>query len=418
MNDAVNVEASARGAAPGSGLTVAYLVNQYPKVSHTFIRREILALERQGVTVLRFSIRGWDAEVADPVDEAERGRTRYLLRGKLPALIGPVLRTFLRRPGAAFRAVAAAVAMSRHSVRSPLRHLAWFAFACRLSLWLEKSGATHLHAHFGTNSTDVAYLTRLLGGPPYSFTVHGADEIDNVKGWALPRKVAAARFVVTVSHYIRGQLMRWLPPQDWPKLTLVHCGLDEGFFASAPPPPPDRPVLLCIGRLSAEKGHLILLDAFAALDRPDLRLVLAGDGELRSLIEGRIRDLGLQDRVRITGWIGSDEVRRLIGAATIIVQPSLMEGLPVVLMESLAQGRPAVSTYIAGIPELIETGQTGWLVPAGDAESLARTMEKALDTPAERLEEMGRTGIARVRAQHHADTEAALLRRLFAGAEA
>ncbi len=400
---------------PPAGGTVAYLVNQYPKVSHTFIRREILALERQGVTVLRFSIRGWDAEVADPTDEAERARTRYLLQGGLRALLAPVVRTCLRRPGAAFRALTAAVAMSRHSVRSLPHHLVWFAFACRLSLWLEKSAATHLHAHFGTNSTDIAYLTRLLGGPPYSFTVHGADEIDNVLGWSLPRKVAAARFVVTVSHYIRGQLMRWLPPQDWPKLALVHCGLDEGFFASAPPPPPDRPTLLCIGRLSAEKGHLVLLEAFAALDRPDLRLVLAGDGELRALIEGRIRESGLQDRVRITGWIGSDEVRRLIGAATIIVQPSLMEGLPVVLMESLAQGRPAVSTYIAGIPELIENGRTGWLVPAGDTEGLARTLAEALDTPAARLEEMGRIGIARVREQHLADTEAARLRRLFAG---
>ena len=400
---------------PPAGGTVAYLVNQYPKVSHTFIRREILALERQGMTVLRFSIRGWDSEVADPLDEAERTRTRYLLQDGLLALFAPVLRTFLRRPAAAFRALAAALAMSRHSVRSLPHHLVWFAFACRLSLWLEKSSATHLHAHFGTNSTDIAHLVRLLGGPPYSFTVHGADEIDNVLGWSLPRKVAAARFVVTVSYYIRGQLMRWLPPQDWPKLALVHCGLDEGFFASAPSPLPERPTLLCIGRLSAEKGHLVLLEAFAALDRPDLRLVLAGDGELRALIEDRIRALGLEDRVRITGWIGSDEVRRLIGAATIIVQPSLMEGLPVVLMESLAQGRPAVSTYIAGIPELIENGRTGWLVPAGDAEGLARTMAEALDTPAARLEEMGHIGIARVREQHLADTEAARLRRLFAG---
>lgn len=415
MSNVVNANASAGIAVPVSGPVVAYLVNQYPKVSHTFIRREILALERQGVSVLRFSIRGWDSEVADPLDEAERTRTRYLLQDGILALFAPVLRTFLRRPGAAFRALAAAVAMSRHSVRSLPHHLVWFAFACRLSLWLEKTGVTHLHAHFGTNSTDVAYLTRLLGGPPYSFTVHGADECDNVLGWSLPRKVAAARFVVTVSHYIRGQLMRWLPPQDWPKLTLVHCGLDEGFFASAPPSPPERQTLLCIGRLSAEKGHLILLDAFAALDRPGLDLVLAGDGELRARIEARIRALGLQDRVRITGWISSDEVRRLIGEATIIVQPSLMEGLPVVLMEALAQGRPAVSTFIAGIPELIEIGQTGWLVPAGDAEGLARAMAEALDTPAERLEEMGRIGIARVREQHLADTEAARLRRLFAG---
>jgi glycosyltransferase involved in cell wall biosynthesis len=231
---------------------------------------------------------------------------------------------------------------------------------------------------------------------------------------SFPRKTAAARFVVTVSSYIRAQMMRQLPPADWPKLQVVHCGLDEGFFAAEPAPFPAEPTLLCIGRLCAEKGHLTLLDAFAALARPGVRLVLAGDGEFRGLVDARIRDLNLTDRVQITGWIGSDEVRRLITQATLVVQPSLMEGLPVVLMEAFAQGRPVVSTFVAGIPELVRDGQTGWLVPAGDTGSLARALAAALDTPPERLAEMGRAGIARARARHHIDTEAARLARLFA----
>lgn len=402
-------------APPGAGLRVAYLVNQYPKVSHTFIRREILALERLGVTVDRFAIRGWDAEVADPVDEDERARTRYVLKDGLGALLGAVAANAVRRPGAAFAALKAALAMSRRSVRPWPYHLVWFAHACRLRLWLEGSGVSHLHAHFGTNSADVAHLLRLLGGPSYSFTVHGADECDNARVLSFPRKTAGARFVVTVSGYIRAQMMRQLPPADWPKLKVVHCGLDEGFFAAAPPPPPPEPTLLCIGRLCAEKGHLTLLDAFAALDRPDVRLVLAGDGEFRGLVDAKIRERGLSDRVRVTGWIGSDEVRRLIGEATLVVQPSLMEGLPVVLMEALAQGRPVVSTFIAGIPELVEDGRTGWLVPAGDADALARALKTALATPPARLDEMGRAGIARARARHHIDTEAARLAALFAG---
>jgi glycosyltransferase involved in cell wall biosynthesis len=393
---------------------VAYLVNQYPKVSHTFIRREILSLERQGVTVLRFSIRGWDAEVVDPLDHAEKAQTRYVLKDGLGPLAAAVVTNVLRRPGAVWTALKAALAMSRRSVRSWPYHLIWLAHACRLRLWLEGENVSHLHAHFGTNSADVAHLLRLLGGPSYSFTVHGADESDNARVLSFPRKTAAARFVVTVSSYTRAQLMRVLPAVDWPKLKVVHCGLDEGFFAETPAELPAEPVLLCIGRLCAEKGHLTLLEAFAKLDRPGVKLVFAGDGEFRALIEARIRDLRLEGRVQITGWIGSDEVRRLITQATIVVQPSLMEGLPVVLMEAMAQGRAVISTYIAGIPELVEAGRTGWLVPAGEIESLAAAMDSALAMPHARLDEMGRAGMARARARHHIDTEAAKLAALFA----
>ena len=399
------------------GPVVAYLVNQYPKVSHTFIRREILALERRGVTVHRFAIRGWDAEVVDPVDRDERDRTRYVLKDGLGPLAVAVVRVFARGPGAALRAMRAALAMSRRSVRPWPYHLVWFAHACRLRLWLEGTGVTHLHAHFGTNSADVAHLLGLLGGPPYSFTVHGADESDNARVLSFPRKVAAARFVVTVSRYTRAQMMRQLPSRDWPKLKVVHCGLEEDFFAAEPAPQPAQPMLLCIGRLCVEKGHGTLLDAIAALGRPEVRVVLAGDGELRAQIEAMIAKLGLGSQVRITGWIDSAEVRRLIGEATAVVQPSLMEGLPVVLMEAMAQGRPVVSTFIAGIPELVEQGRTGWLVPAGDAEALARALAEVLDTSAVRLDEMGRAGIARARTRHHIDTEAGRLAALFAREE-
>lgn len=174
---------------------------------------------------------------------------------------------------------------------------------------------------------------------------------------------------------------------------------------AAPAPCLPSPALLCIGRFCAEKGHLLLLEAFAQLDRPGLRLVLAGDGEFRPLIEAKIAELGLGERVTITGWIGGDEVRRRIDEATLLVQPSLMEGLPVVIMEAMALGRPVISTFVAGIPELVQDGRTGWLVPVGDVGSLARAMAEALDTPVKRLEEMGRAGAARARERHHIDTE-------------
>lgn len=399
---------------PVATMRVAYLVNQYPKVSHTFIRREILALERQGVKVLRFSIRGWDAEVVDPLDHAEKAQTRYVLKDGLGPLASAVFKNVLRHPGAVWTALKAALAMSRRSLRSWPYHLVWFAEACQLRLWLEDEDISHLHAHFGTNSADVAHLTWLLGGPTYSFTVHGPDEIDSSALLSLPLKIAGAKFVAAISKYTRSQLMRLVPIDQWAKLQVVHCGLDEGFFAAVPEALPEEPVLLCIGRLSSQKGHMILLEAFAALDRPGVRLVLAGDGELRQVIDARSRGLGLQDRVQVTGWIGSDEVRQLIKQATVVVQPSLAEGLPVVVMEAMAQGRPVISTYIAGIPELVEDGKNGWLVPAGDADCLVRAMRQALDLPRERLSEMGKSGMSRVRARHHIDPIAEELASLFA----
>ena len=396
------------------GDRIAYLVNQYPKVSHTFIRREILALERRGLTISRFSIRGWDAPLADPVDEEERSKTRYILRAGALPMLRATLSTLISRPRAAWTALKTALSMSRRSLRPWPYHLIWFAEACLLREWLASDRIDHLHAHFGTNSADVALLQHLLGGPTYSFTIHGPDEFDQAPMLNLPRKVEGARFVAVISAFTRSQLMRAIPAQLWPKLQVVHCGLDEAFFAAEPAPLPDSSTLLCIGRLNAQKGHVTLLEGFAALNRPVARLILAGDGELRDLVEERIRTLGLTGRVQITGWISSDEVMRLITQSRVIVQPSFMEGLPVVLMEALAQGRPVISTFVAGIPELVQDGINGWLVPAGDSDRLAQAMAAALDTAPPDLSRMGRDGMARVRTRHHIDTEAAKLAALFA----
>lgn len=415
INDIAMTDLTNRADPSRSGMRIAYLITEYPKVSHTFIRREILALERLGATVDRIALRGWDASVTDPTDEAERGRTRYVLEDGLLPLLGAIIRNLVKRPGAFWAAFRTAIAMSRSALRPLPYHLIYLAHACRIRTWLEAQPVHHLHAHFGTNSAETALLLRLLGGPTYSFTVHGADEADHAKYLHLDRKVAGAKHAVAISSYTRSQLFRHIPPEDWPKVAVVHCGLEDGFFAVAPDGFPEMPTFLCIGRFSSEKGHTVLLDAFADLirQRPDCRLVLAGDGPLRGQIEARIRDLGLEAHVRITGWISSAEVRAELEAATVLVQPSFQEGLPVVIMEAMALGRPVLSTYVAGIPELVQPGENGWLVPAGDTAALADVMVVAADMPATDLHEMGVVAIKRVRARHHVDTEARKLLDLF-----
>jgi len=394
---------------------LAYFINQYPKVSHSFIRREILALERQGATVVRMALRGWDDPVVDVEDQAEQGKTHYVLRGGVRGLLGAVLGQLLRNPVRLSRAWLLAGRMARMSERPLPYHWIYLAEACKVLAFLRGTGVEHVHAHFGTNSAEVVMLAHALGGPGFSFTVHGPEEFDKPQGLHLREKIERARFVVAISSFGRSQLYRWVGHAHWPKVNVVHCGLEESFHAQAVTPVPDMPRLVCVGRLCEQKGQLLLLQALREVRAQGVacELVLAGDGEMRPEIERYIEDNGLQQAVRITGWISSAQVREELQSARAMVLPSFAEGLPVVIMEALALGRPVLSTVIAGIPELVRHGEHGWLVPAGDKDALVAAMCEVLAMPALQLSAMGLAGRERVLARHHADTEAAKLVSLF-----
>jgi colanic acid/amylovoran biosynthesis glycosyltransferase len=400
-------------------MRVAYLVNQYPKVSHTFIRREILALERQGVHVARFALRGWDADVKGSEDLAERARTRHILRQGVPRLLWRAVRRTLEHPQRAWRALRAAFQMSRQAERPWPYHLMYFLEACTLADWMRDEEIQHVHAHFGTNSTEVAQLAHLLGGPGYSFTVHGPEEFDKPKFLHLTRKIRDAAFVVAISSYGRSQLWRWLPAEDWHKVHVVHCALEKVFFqAEDALTQPSAPRLVNVGRLCAQKGQLLLVEAAALLRREgiEFELVFAGDGEMRGPIEEAVRRHGLGDRVRILGWVDSATVRAQLLEARALVLPSFAEGLPVVIMEAMAVGRPVVTTRIAGIPELVREGIDGWLVPPGDIGQLKEAMKACLAASPGQMIEMGRAANGRVRLRHDADEEARKLKALFEAA--
>ena len=399
-------------------MKVAYVVNAYPRTSHSFIRREIRALEAAGVKVARYSLRPLDGELVTAADQEELVRTRVILDEGAIGLLLASAATALSRPLAFIRALLQAARMGRRSQVGVFRHLAYLAEACVLLRWLDDAPVDHVHAHFGTNSTDVAFLCHLLGGPTFSFTSHGPDEFDRPEALGLREKIHGAAFAIGVSSYGRSQLWRWADPGDWAKVQVVRCGLDRDFLGVPPSPVPPAPRLACVARLSEQKGHLLLLEAAARLAREglDFEIVLAGDGPLRPVIETAIRRDGLEGRVRIGGWMSSDAVRDLLVSSRGLVLPSFAEGLPVTIMESLALGRPVVTTAIAGIPELAESGVTGWLVPAGSADDLADALRAALTAPTAELERMGRAGAARVARQHDAATEAARLAALFQGA--
>ncbi len=395
-------------------MTIAYLTNQYPTTSHSFIRREILALEQLGEQVDRYTIRSTKGGYVDPRDAEEASKTRTLL-GDWSTMLGALSRVGARSP---IRFTSAAQMMCRIAYRSDrgwIPHAAYLAEACVLLESLERTRARHLHAHFGTNSATVAALCHELGGPPYSFTVHGPEEFDRALLLGLKEKILHADFVVAISDFGRSQLCRLVAREYWPKIHVVRCGLQRELLASETTPIASQGRFLCVGRLAEQKGHLVLLDAAAELANRgfEFQVILAGDGPLRATIEQRIAELGLKSRVSITGWLTEQQVIEELKAATVLVLPSFAEGLPVVIMEALALARPVISTFVAGIPELVEPSVNGWLVPAGSVKALADTMSKVLNTNLEKLEEMGRNGKSAVKQRHDVLVNAAELRNLM-----
>ena len=399
-------------------MTIAYLINLYPKASHSFIRREIAALEAHGVKVARFTVRRWNEKLVDPEDLAELERTRVLLDAGAIRLLLTTLGMLFTRPGQFFAALKLAIHCGRRGDRGIAWHLIYLAEACWLLRQVTTLNVEHVHSHFGTNSTAVAMLCRVLGGPTYSFTCHGPEEFDKPAALKLNEKIRRAAFVVGVSEFGRSQLCRWSGHQDWSKIQVVHCGVDDAFLKSGANAPAPGRKLGCGGRLAGQKGQLALVAAAAQLaaEGEAFELVLVGDGEMRGAIEAMIANHGLQETIHITGWVSNERVRQELLESRALVLPSFAEGLPVVLMEAMALGRPVISTYVAGIPELVEPGVNGWLVPAGAVEPLVAAMRAALRADDEKLKAMGQAGARKVAARHDASIEAKRLARLFRAA--
>ena len=395
-------------------MRIAYLVNCYPAPSHSFIRREIAGVEAAGLPVTAYSIRPAPAVLPDARDVRAAQETVTVLDKGVVALLGALIIEMLTRPAGLIRALACAWRMGRVSSNGAWRQIAYIAEAAWLNRAWRAAGITHVHAHFGTNPTAVARLARLWGGPTYSFTVHGPDEFDAPGAIDLGGKIAGAAFVAGISSYGRSQLMRWATPEDWHKVEIVRCGVDRDFLDAAPSDPPDNATLCCVARLGAQKGLHILVDAVAlvAAEHPDLRVIVLGEGPLRASLEAQAAGRRVSDNIIFAGLASSDAVRGHLTAARAFVLPSFAEGLPVVLMEALALRRPVITTWVAGIPELVDA-QVGWLSPPGDVTALASSIRAALNTPVDLLAAMGGVGHARVRALHDAEQNGAQMAALF-----
>lgn len=397
-------------------MRLAYLCNRYPATSHTFIRREIAALESCGFEITRISIRPSENALIHPADHDEADRTIVLLEQPLRIAMS-VVRMCLSRPRRFFKALKLAARSARRTPQG-LKHFAYLAEACRLHSICRDKRIHHIHAHMGTNPADVAHLCAQLGGPKYSLTLHGPEEWATPEALDIARKVESATFTACISEHGADELRRITKPDIHHSIAVVRCGVDDAFLNRTPSPLPEAQELLSIGRLVPRKEHMRLIDAFAGVLEvfPRARLTIAGDGPMRETLEKRIDELGLNPSIELAGWLDEEEVIHRLERSRALVIPSAAEGLPVVIMEAMALRRPVIATAVAGVPELVEDGLHGWLVQPGDTAQLAKSMTACLAAEPSELAKMGESAHERVRERHDAATCARNLGSLFQNA--
>ncbi len=369
----------AGAAAAGSrAIRVAYVVSRFPKLSETFVLYEILAVEAAGIPVELYPLQRERSRTVHP--EAQR----LVERAHFTPLVSlAILRSHAhylrRRPRAYFRALFDLVRCNLGSARYLAGALAFFPKAVYFAQQMAAAEVAHVHAHFASHPAAVAFVIQRLAGIPYSFTAHGSDL--HRDRHMLREKVAEARFVVPISEFNRRVILDACGEDHAAKLEVIHCGIDpEVFRPPAQPAPSGGPLrLACVGTLHEVKGQRFLVEACRRLAERgvELRCDFVGDGPDRGRLERSARAGGLGERVRFLGSLPREEVAARLRAADVAVVPSVptrdgrREGIPVALMEAAASGKPVVASRLSGIPEAIEDGTEGILVPPGDAEALA-----------------------------------------------
>jgi colanic acid/amylovoran biosynthesis glycosyltransferase len=366
---------------------IGYLTSQFPAPSHTFIRREIAALRAMGLDIVTYSIQRPPAGLDAALDHAAAADTFTVLARPALDFAKAHLTAAATRPGRYLRTLALACRHRVPGMRAAVWSMFHFAEAILLARRLEADGVTHLHNHFANSAATVGLLASRFGGINWSLTLHGISEFDYPAGLLLRDKIAAADFVACVSRFGMAQAMRLTPPGEWPKLSIVRCGIDLADLPTLAHQSieGERPLqVIAVGRLSPEKGQAGLLDAIAMLrDRSiDVTLTLVGDGPEEASLHAQVDRLGIGALVRFVGRQDERTTLHSIAAADVLVLSSFMEGLPVVLMEAMALGIPVIATRVAGIPELVRDEVSGLLFDPADWVALADAIARlAADPP-------------------------------------
>ncbi len=395
-------------------MRIAYLTGEYPRATDTFIQREVAGLRNLGVEVHTFSVRPTGIEhIVGPEQQAERDRTTTLLPPHLPHLLNAHASLLVQSPRRYMQALKLAWQGRSPGLKALFYQLFYFLEAGTLARALQQRQIQHLHNHLADSSCTVAMLATTLAGIRFSFTIHGPAIFFEPYRWRLDLKVQQALFVSCISYYCRSQLMLFSPPDHWPKLHIVHCGVDLQRFVPVTHQSHCKR-LLYTGRLAAAKGLPILFQALQQLvpHHSDLMLTLVGDGPDHVALETLAVALNLTPHLKFVGYQSQDAVCQYLHDSDIFVLPSFSEGLPVALMEALAAGVPVITTAVAGIGELVEDGINGYLIPPGAIEPLAQRLELLLDDASLR-QRMGQAGRLKVEQEFNLAQEVPWLKQLM-----
>jgi len=399
---------------------VGYLLSRYPAISHTFFLKEVLGLRQRGLNIEVASINPPDRPRKDlpPVEAAEADSAYYVKPASIAAVAGQVVRIAIANPAVLGRGLRAALRLGELDLLRRAYAVFYLAEALLVGDWMRRRALTHLHVHFGGAVATVGMLTSQAWQIPWSVTLHGPDEFFDQEAFYLRRKIESASFVICISDFCRSQVLRIVPNLDDSRLEVVRLGVDCATLqpsAANPAKSASGPLMLaCTGRMVAAKGHRILLEAIAELAAQQIEVTctLIGDGPERKSLESLCTRLGIANQVHFLGAMAHQPTLAEVAKADVFVLASFAEGLPVALMEAMALGVPCVSTTIAAIPELIQNGENGLLVPPANSRALAVALRRLATDTKLRLE-LGKKARETAAEHYNLDTNLDLLTRVW-----
>lgn len=364
-------------------MKIAYLVSQYPASSHTFILLEILSLKKKGFEIAVASINSPDRpfEKLTPDEQNESANTLYVKKQGIVGATIALLYTLLFHPLGFLCGVWTCFKLCRWNLGELAYHFLYLAEALIIGKWMEEQKLTRLHVHFGMAVSTVALLVSKVFPVKFSMTIHGPDEFYEVNINHLKEKIEDADFITCIGYYAQSQLMRLSDQNQWSKFEVAPLGINIDQFSPAPKRrDPSVVEILSVGRLFPAKGHSMLIKAFSELNqnKQQIRLTIVGTGPEMMNLEKQIADLGLTGKVTLTGQLNHPKVEKMYNEADIFVLSSFSEGIPIVLMEAMAKEIACVSTFVNGIPELIQHERDGILVAPSDVKSLTQALERLI----------------------------------------
>ena len=406
---------------PGSA-RVTYVIGTYPLLTTTFIDREILLLRSWSLDVDVISLRPPRPGLS-PEQLALVETTGYARPAAPLDLIRRNVRFLVRRPQRYLGTFARLVARHGQSLRQRARTAGHFVLGVHVAGMIAETGSTRrIHAHFIDRAATVAYVAARLLDVPYSVTAHASDIY--IAPVLLDLKMEGADFVATCTRYNVDHLATTVPRAS-DRLVLNYHGLDLQRYAPATPAEEGVPTLVAVGQLRPKKGFVHLVEAchLLRLRGTDVRVEIIGAGPQQAELEQQIHKLGLDDVVTLRGALPHGEVIEAYERASAFVLPCVVgddgdrDGIPNVILEAMAMQLPVVSTRHSGIPEAVEHGTTGLLVPPSDAAALATALEWVIDDPAT-ARQMGRRGRRVITERFDLETNVRTMYDRFVGTEA